>query len=187
MCTIGGRLLMGVAVLTLTTACSKQQDSRGTIDTAAPAAAPAAAPPVAVTTEVAPGVLMTVEAPPGTGLVLADGAGRAVYILDGVPADTTMWRPVTGSSAMTSNDSKVNKGLIGTTTNANGTTQATYSGKPLYYYAGDSASTDRKGQGTAASGATGHLVSPSGGAASGGTGARGGTGAKSGGTGATKP
>jgi predicted lipoprotein with Yx(FWY)xxD motif len=181
MCTIGGRHLMGAAALALAAACSKQQDAKGTIDTAAP-------PPVAVTTEVAPGVLMTVEAPPGTGLVLADGAGRAVYILDGVPADTSMWRPVTGSSAMTSNDSKVNKGLIGTTTNANGTTQATYSGKPLYYYAGDSASTDRKGQGTAASGATGHLVSPTGGAAGGGgRGAAGGTGAAAGGTGATKP
>jgi predicted lipoprotein with Yx(FWY)xxD motif len=151
---------MGVTVLTLTAACSKRQDAKGTIDTAAP-------PPVAVTTEVAPGVLMTVEAPPGSGLVLADGSGRAVYILDGVPSDTSMWRPVSASSATSSNDPKINKGLIGTTTNANGSTQATYSGKPLYYYAGDSTRTDRKGQGVTASGATGHLVSPTGSAASG--------------------
>ena len=164
MCAIGDRLLMGVAVLTLTAACSKQQDAKGTIDTAMP-------PPVAVTTEVAPGVLMTVEAPPGSGLVLADGSGRAVYILDGVPADTSTWRPVAGSSAMSSNDPKVNKRLIGTTTNANGSTQTTYGGKPLYYYAGDSASTDRKGHGAAASGATGHLVTPTGGALSGAGGA----------------
>jgi predicted lipoprotein with Yx(FWY)xxD motif len=164
MCAIGARLLMGVAVLTLTAACSKQQDAKGTIDTAAP-------PPVAVTTEVAPGVLMTVEAPPGSELVLADGSGRAVYILDGVPTDTSMWRPVAGSSAMSSNDPKVNKQLIGTTTNANGSTQATYGGKPLYYYAGDSAASDRKGQGASASGATGHLVGPTGGAASGAGGA----------------
>ena len=158
MCAIGRQLLMGVTVLTLAAACSEQQDAKGTIDSAAA---------VAVTTEVAPGVLMTVEAPPGSELVLADGSGRAVYILDGVPSDTTMWRPVAGSSTMSSSDPKVNKGLIGTTTNANGSTQATYGGKPLYYYAGDSSATDRKGQGTTASGATGHLVSPSGSAASG--------------------
>lgn len=161
--TVGGRLLMGVAVLTLTAACSKQQDAKGTIDTAAP--------PVAVTTEVAPGVLMTVDAPPGSELVLADGSGRAVYILDGVPTDTSMWRPVAGSSAMSSNDPKVNKQLIGTTTNANRSTQATYGGKPLYYYAADTAASDRKGQGASASGTTGHLVSPAGGAASGAGGA----------------
>ena len=166
MCTIGGRLWMGVTILTLTAACKTQQDSKGTIDTAL-ATVP---PPVAVTTEVAPGVLMTVEAPPGSGLVLADGSGRAVYILDGVPSDTSMWRPVAGSSA-SSNDPKVNKGLIGTTTNASGSTQATYGGKPLYYYAGDSAATDRKGQGTSASGVTGHLVSPAGSAAQGAGGA----------------
>jgi predicted lipoprotein with Yx(FWY)xxD motif len=140
---------------------------------------------VAVTTEVAPGVLMTVEAPPGSGLVLADGSGRAVYILDGTPTDTTMWRPVGGSSAMSSTDAKVNKGLIGTTTGSSGTSQATYGGKPLYYYAGDSASTDRKGQGATASGATGHLVSPTGSAAGGtgsGRGAGAGAGAAAGGT-----
>ena len=158
MCATGGRFVVGVAVLTLTAACSKQQEEKGMIDTTVP-------PAVAVTTEIAPGVLMTVEAPPGSELVLADGSGRAVYILDGVPTDTTVWRPVAGSSAMSSNDPKVDKGLIGTATNANGATQATYSGKPLYYHAGDSASTDRKGQGAVASGATGHLVSPTGSAA----------------------
>jgi predicted lipoprotein with Yx(FWY)xxD motif len=163
---IGGSVLVGMVGLTLA-GCSKQQDSRGTIDTAAAVVAPAPAP-VAVTTEVAPGVLMTVEAGPGTGLVLADGSGRALYVLDGVPTDTTMWRPVSGSTAMTSTDAKVNKGLVGTTTNASGASQATYAGKPLYYYAGDSASTDRKGQGASASGATGHLVTPSGSAAGGG-------------------
>jgi predicted lipoprotein with Yx(FWY)xxD motif len=168
MCAIGGRLVMGLTVLTLSAACSKHQDANGTIDTAAATPAP---PPVAVTTEVAPGVLMTVEAPLGSGLVLADGSGRAVYILDGAPSDTSMWRPVAGSSATSSKDPKVDKGLIGTTTNASGSTQATYGGKPLYYYADDSAATDRKGQGATASGATGHLVSPTGSAASGARGA----------------
>ena len=57
---------------------------------------------------------------------------------------------------------KVNRSLIGTTTNANGTKQATYAGKPLYYYSGDTTAGDTKGQGVTASGATGHLVNPEG-------------------------
>jgi predicted lipoprotein with Yx(FWY)xxD motif len=164
MCAIGDRLMVGVAFLTLTVACSKKQDAGVTTDTATP-------PPVAVTAEVAPGVLMTVETPPGSDLVLADGSGNAVYILDGVPSDTSTWRPVSGNAPMSSNDPKVDKSLIGTTTTANGSKQATYGGKPLYYYAGDSGSTTRKGQGATASGTTGHLVGPTGNAVSGSGGA----------------
>jgi predicted lipoprotein with Yx(FWY)xxD motif len=70
---------------------------------------------------------------------------------------------VTGTP--TSTDARVNNSLVGSTTMANGTKQATYNGKPLYYYSGDSASTDRKGQGMKASGATGHLVDTAGNAA----------------------
>ena len=156
---IDSRLVAVVGLtLALVAACKKKETAAtpGTIDTAVPA--------VAVTTEVAPGVLMTVEAGPGTGLVLVDGNGRAMYVLDKAPTDTTVWKPVSGSQAMTTTDANVNKGLIGTTT-ANGTSQATYAGKPLYYYSGDAAAGDRKGQGATASGTTGHLVSPAGGSA----------------------
>lgn len=119
--------------------------------------------PVAVATEVAPGVVLTVQADPGTGLVLVDDKGRAMYVLDTAPTDTNAWKPVTGTP--TSTDARVNNSLVGSTTMANGTKQATYNGKPLYYYSGDSASTDRKGQGMKASGATGHLVDTAGNAA----------------------
>lgn len=151
-------LVVAGLTLALVAACKKKETAAtaGTIDTAAP--------PVAVTTEVAPGVLMTVEAGPGTGLVLVDGNGRAMYVLDQPPTDTTVWTPVTGSQAMTTTDPNVNKALIGTTT-TNGTSQATYAGKPLYYHRGDIAAGDRKGQGATASGTTGHLVSPAGGSA----------------------
>jgi predicted lipoprotein with Yx(FWY)xxD motif len=153
-----------VLVLVLAAACSKKSS---TTDTSTVAGAMADVPAVAVTTEVAPGVLMTVEAGPGTGLVLADGTGRTMYILDAVPTDTNSWKPVNGNAPLAPADSNVKSSLIGTTTNANGTKQATYNGKRLYYYSGDTAPGDRKGQGKKASGATGQLVSPSGSAATG--------------------
>lgn len=153
-----------LVLLVVVAACSKNDANRDTTSSAGAIAPP---PPVAVTTEVAPGVLMTVEAGPGTGLVLVDGAGRAMYILDGIPTDTSTWKPVNGDAALTSTDKNVNSALIGTTTNANGTKQATYNGKPLYYYGGDTAAGDKGGQGKTASGATGHLVNPQGNAAGG--------------------
>jgi predicted lipoprotein with Yx(FWY)xxD motif len=154
-----------LVLVVLVVACSKKDANRDTTSSAG-AIAPEP-PPVAVTTEVAPGVLMTVEAGPGTGIVLVDGAGRSMYILDSTPTDTTTWKPVNGNTAPTSTDKNVNNSLIGTTTNANGTKQATYNGKPLYYYSGDTAAGDKNGQGKTASGATGHLVNPQGNAAGG--------------------
>jgi predicted lipoprotein with Yx(FWY)xxD motif len=151
-------LCSAALLLSLAVGCKKHDAA---VDTTALAPAPA----VAVTTEVAPGVLMTVEAGPGTGLVLADASGRSMYILDAVPSDTNTWKPVNANTAPTSTDPNVKTSLIGTTTNANGTKQATYNGKPLYYYSGDTAPNDRKGQGANAAGATGHLVSPEGNAA----------------------
>ena len=168
-----GRLYLAALLVVLAGACGKRNTPAADTAAAAVAVAPApapGAPAVAVTTEVAPGVLMTVEGGPGTGVVLADGQGRAMYILDAAPTDTNTWKPVSGNTRMTSTDPKVNGSMIGTTT-ANGAPQATYNGKPLYYYNGDSAANDRKGAGVKASGATGHLVTPAGSAA-GGTGTR---------------
>jgi predicted lipoprotein with Yx(FWY)xxD motif len=150
-------------------ACSKRDSA---VDTSSAAGAVVSTPPVAVTTEVAPGVLMTVEGGPGMGLVLADGAGRTVYVLDAVPSDTNTWKPVNGNATPTSADSNVKSSLIGTTTNASGNRQATYNGKPLYYYAGDSAAGQKNGQAKRASGAMGRLVTPGGTATGGGMGTK---------------
>jgi predicted lipoprotein with Yx(FWY)xxD motif len=123
-------------------------------DTTTPAAATSMAP-------VATGIILTVASRPGTGMYLADANGRALYVLDKTPSDTNAWKPVSGASAPTSTDTSIKADLLGTTTGASGA-QATYSGKPLYFYSGDQAASDVKGDGHKESDATGHLLHPDG-------------------------
>ena len=126
-----------------------------------------AAPAAVVAAEVAPGVVLSTVVTPGQSVVLADGNGRAVYVLDAPPTDTTVWKPVSGTSRPTTTDTSVKSSMLGTTTGPNGSQQATYDGKPLYYYKGDTLPNQQAGQGHRASGATGHLVTPNGDAATG--------------------
>jgi predicted lipoprotein with Yx(FWY)xxD motif len=57
------------------------------------------------------------------------------------------WPPltVTGGAAA---GAGVDSSLLGTTTRADGSTQVTYNGHPLYYFRGDSAPGDQNGQGS---------------------------------------
>lgn len=105
-------------------------------------------------------VLMTTTVP-RHGTILVDGSGRALYILNHAPKDTTSWRPVSGTSAPTTTDTAINSSALGTTTGANGAMQATYDGKPLYYYSADTTANAVSGEGKSEGGATGHLVHPS--------------------------
>ena len=106
-----------------------------------------------------PGIILTVASKAGTGLFLADGSGRALYVLDKTPSDTNSWKPVSGASAPTTTDTSIKAGMIGTTSGANGM-QATYGGKALYYYAGDAAAGDVKGDGKKRVGRDGASAAP---------------------------
>jgi predicted lipoprotein with Yx(FWY)xxD motif len=59
-------------------------------------------------------------------------------------------------------DTAVKSSMVGSTSGANGAKQASYNGQPLYYYNGDQAAGDTKGQGVKVGNATAHLVGPSG-------------------------
>jgi predicted lipoprotein with Yx(FWY)xxD motif len=149
-------------------ACSKHRTTGDSVAAGAVAMAPdSAAPAAVVSAEVAPGVVLSTVVTPGSSVVLADGNGRAVYVLDAPPSDTTVWKPVSGKSMPTTTDTSVKSSMLGTTTGPNGSQQATYNGKPLYYYKGDTLPNQQAGQGQRASGATGHLVNPNGNAATG--------------------
>jgi predicted lipoprotein with Yx(FWY)xxD motif len=92
---------------------------------------------------------------------LTDGSGRTVYLrvaADGSAPECTgpcaaVWPPVIASSPATATAGAVAADL-GTTTRADGTTQVTYKGHPLYYFEGDTAAGDARGQGQVGFGTT---------------------------------
>jgi predicted lipoprotein with Yx(FWY)xxD motif len=103
------------------------------------------------------------------GAVLTDSAGRSVYLFEkdttttstcygacagGWPPVLTTGSPVAGSGVMAS--------LLGTAKRTDGTTQVTYAGHLLYYFAGDQKPGDITGEGSQAFGAGWDLIAPSG-------------------------
>jgi predicted lipoprotein with Yx(FWY)xxD motif len=105
---------------------------------------------------------------PGTALV--DGNGHTLYLFEADRATTSacaggcaqVWPPlVTHGSAPTASG-PVQATLLGTTPRADGTQQVTYNGHPLYYFAGDEAPGDVRGQGLNQFGAKWYVVAPGG-------------------------
>ncbi len=122
----------------------------------APAAAPAAS-----------GV-GTADLKPGTALV--DGAGRALYLFEADNGTTSncngqcaqVWPPMLVGGMEPSPSGDVHATLLGTTTRADGTKQVTYNGHPLYYFMGDKAPGDARGQGINRFGGGWYVVDPAG-------------------------
>ena len=105
----------------------------------------------------------------GLGKVLVDSSGRTLYLfkLDtGTQSQCTgacaaNWpplpatgKPVAGTGAKAS--------LIGSTTRADGTSQVTYNGHPVYMFLGDQKAGQTNGEGVNAFGASWFAVSPAG-------------------------
>jgi len=105
----------------------------------------------------------------GLGTILVDGQGRTIYLFErdrgptstctgaciaNWPAVTTHGKPQAGGGAAAAQ--------LGVTKRSDGTTQATYAGHPLYYYAGDAAAGETNGQGLSFFGALWYAVSPNG-------------------------
>lgn len=90
---------------------------------------------------------------------LSDGAGRTVYqwTADTGPASTctgacaSAWPPVPASSTPSA-ASGLTASDLGAVKRADGTSQLSYAGHPLYYFSGDKAAGDAKGQGSDAFG-----------------------------------
>jgi predicted lipoprotein with Yx(FWY)xxD motif len=102
------------------------------------------------------------------GSALVDGNGRTLYLFtsDTQNGDAssctgdclTKWPPLLSQGAPVAGTG-VDATLLGTITRDDGTTQVTYNGWPLYYYAQDMAAGDANGQGV---GSSWYLVSPTG-------------------------
>jgi predicted lipoprotein with Yx(FWY)xxD motif len=88
------------------------------------------------------------------GEILTDGQGRAVYLFTQDTGDTSTctgtcaerWPPVLSEGDAMAGTG-VDQAMLGTTTREDGTTQVTYNGHPLYYYAQDASAGDVNGQG----------------------------------------
>jgi predicted lipoprotein with Yx(FWY)xxD motif len=86
------------------------------------------------------------------GDILVDGDGRTLYAFTKDKGDqsacsgecTTNWPALTGAAKA---GTDVQAALLSTSMQANGSSQVTYGGKPLYYFAGDTKPGDTNGQG----------------------------------------
>lgn len=138
-------------------------------DTEAPAPTPTAVAPTdaaGVEDAVTPGELIR-KSTRRMGEVVTDGAGWVLYRFDkdsAVPPESNcngdcarVWPPALTSGTPTLQG--VDRGLVGTITRADGSTQVTLKGWPLYRYIGDTKPGQWKGQGV---GGTWFVVAPDG-------------------------
>ena len=111
---------------------------------------------------------VTIETHSGAmGTFLTNGQGMSLYMFASdtssksscTGACLTYWPPVTGTATATGG---ANASMLGTITGADGTTQVTYGGHPLYTFAGDKKAGDTTGQGSTNFGAKWWLLAPSG-------------------------
>ena len=142
------RKLLGTAALlaALTVAAAacggNNNQSSGTAATAAPTTA-AAQETGGTTVAVASSTL---------GDILVDGDGRTLYAFTKDKGDqsvcsgdcATSWPALTGTASA---GTGVQASLLSTSMQANGKSQVTYGGKPLYYFAGDAKPGDTNGEG----------------------------------------
>jgi predicted lipoprotein with Yx(FWY)xxD motif len=104
------------------------------------------------------------------GPTLADGTGRTLYLFKSdTPTMSTcygscasVWPPVSAASTPHATGG-ARADLLGTLRRTDGTTELTYKGHPLYYYAGDAKPGDTSGQGLNQFGATWYALTPGGG------------------------
>jgi len=135
----------------------------------APSAAPVAVPSPPPSTPAATGAAINTGSTK-LGQVLVDSNGLTVYLFladkgtassCNSAACVQYWPPVLTSGAPQAG-SGVTGSLLGTTARADGTTQVTYAGHPLYRFVMDKAAGDAAGQAVNAFGAPWFVVAPSG-------------------------
>jgi len=105
----------------------------------------------------------------GLGTILVDSQGRTIYLFqrDTGTTSTCSGACIAGWPAVTTHGAPQAAGgvaaaKLGVTKRSDGTTQVTYAGHPLYYYAGDSGAGQTNGQALNAFGAPWYVVGTSG-------------------------
>ena len=115
-----------------------------------PSGSPAPAAPA--TTAAPSGGTTVAVADSALGAILVDGDGRTLYAFTKDKGDQSAcsgqcaanWPALTGTATA---GTGVQASLLSTSTQAGGSSQVTYGGKPLYHFAGDAKPGDTNGQG----------------------------------------
>lgn len=116
------------------------------------------------------------------GQILVDSKGMTLYMLSADSSTSsvctggcaTNWPPLSMSSQPTVGTG-LDASMLGSITRADGSTQVTYNGHPLYYFKGDAAPGDVNGEGLQFSGGTWTVLDAQGNAVSGSSGSTGGS------------
>ena len=168
---IGPIGLMAAAIVAA--ACGDATDPYAAAPSATPPSTPVASSPSPAASPIAsprPAETSIGVASTRLGKVLVGPNGRTVYLF---LADTATrsacnsagcvqaWPPVLTTGAPKA-AAGVNASLLGTIKRADGTTEVTYAGHPLYYFISDRKPGDVTGQGIDAFGAPWYVVAPSG-------------------------
>jgi predicted lipoprotein with Yx(FWY)xxD motif len=147
-------------------ACGSSKGTTTTVSQQRGSAAPAAS---GSTGSSAAAVVVTTKSSK-LGTILGAGRKRlTVYLFEGDKAAAAscsgpcaaLWPPVTTTAQPTAAGAALAAHLA-TITRSDGTTQVTYNGHPLYYYAKDGDAGDAYGQGVKSFGAGWYVVAPSG-------------------------
>jgi predicted lipoprotein with Yx(FWY)xxD motif len=137
------RAALLAALAVAATACGGNDDEPS--GTAAPAAPTTTASP-------ATGSATVAVASTRLGDILVDADGRTLYVFTKDKGDQSAcsgecaanWPALTGTATA---GTGAQAALLSTATQADGSSQVTYGGKPLYYFAGDAKPGDTNGQG----------------------------------------
>lgn len=162
---LAGALPIAALALTLAACGSSSRSSYTTTPSSPASSAPSSSSGDAETIGTSTGSM---------GTYLTGDGGRAVYLWvadHGAASSCTsacasVWPPVTTDGAPKAG-SGVTASDLGTIKRADGSTQVTYGGHPLYYYAPDASKGQTSGQGSNSFGAKWWLVSPAGSAITG--------------------
>jgi predicted lipoprotein with Yx(FWY)xxD motif len=123
--------------------------------------------PAAATPKAAAGVTVKVSTTK-LGRILTDANGRTLYLFEkdkGAASScsgacASIWPPLTAATRVAGPGLAAAK--LGSITRADGKTEATYAGHPLYTYGGDAKPGDTRGQGLDQFGAEWYVLAPSG-------------------------
>jgi predicted lipoprotein with Yx(FWY)xxD motif len=136
----------------------------------ASAYAPSAQPTTSPVANATPAGITVATGSTRLGTILVGSSGRTLYLFVADKGTSSVcnsascvqnWPPLLTKGAPQAG-AGVNAALLGTTARADGTTEVTYAGHPLYYFIADKKAGDVTGQGIDAFGGPWYVVSPSG-------------------------